>query len=176
MRVVSSVAFATGMLLTKSGVLSRTGSSAPSSTTSIAPLFRPTLSRMSLRRAPFQRAQPMAPKPHSTPATLQEQTTEALQASAFGTFRWADSLRYWPGRRARPSASLEMASANTPARTTKATAPGRPRGRRRATTGKPAAGKHTSPSLGDQVLALATGKTQQEIAAACRASAYGGEL
>src|SRR5215469_15429300 len=25
---------------------------------------------------------------------LQEQTAEALQASAFGTFRWADSLRF----------------------------------------------------------------------------------
>ena len=71
--------------------------------------------------------------------------------------------RYSTGTPAR-----KMASANTPARTTKPTAPGRPRGRRRATTGKPAADKRTSPSLGDQVLALATGKTQQEIAAACK--------
>src|SRR6516165_4961262 len=37
----------------------------------------------------------------------------------------------------------------------------------RAATGKPA-GKRGSPTLGDQVLALATGKTQQEIAAACK--------
>jgi len=44
----------------------------------------------------------------------------------------------------------------------------RRRGRRRATTAKPTAGERTSPSLGDQVLALATGKTQQEIAAACK--------
>ena len=29
-------------------------------------------------------------------------------------------------------------------------------------------GKRTSPTLGDQVLALANGKTQQEIAAACK--------
>jgi hypothetical protein len=71
--------------------------------------------------------------------------------------------RYSTGRPAK-----KMASANTPTTAAKATAPMRPRGRQRATTGKPAAGKRTSPSLGDQVLALATGKTQQEIAAACK--------
>ena len=43
-----------------------------------------------------------------------------------------------------------------------------PRGRRRIATAKPAGGKGTSQTLGDQVLALATGKTQQEIAAACK--------
>jgi hypothetical protein len=37
-----------------------------------------------------------------------------------------------------------------------------------ATTAKPAGGKRTSPSLGDRVLALPTGKTQQEITAACK--------
>jgi len=36
------------------------------------------------------------------------------------------------------------------------------------TTAKPAGGKRSSPSLNDQVLALATGKTQQEITAACK--------
>jgi hypothetical protein len=46
-------------------------------------------------------------------------------------------------------------------------APARRRGRQRAATGKPAS-KRCSPTLGDQVLALATGKTQQEIAAACK--------
>jgi hypothetical protein len=66
------------------------------------------------------------------------------------------------------TAARRMASAKTPATATKATVPERPRGRPRATTGKPAAGKLTLPSLGDQVLALATGKTQQEIAAACK--------
>ena len=45
-------------------------------------------------------------------------------------------------------------------------APARRRGRQRAATGKPAS-KRSSPTLGDRVLALATGKTQQEIAAAC---------
>jgi len=36
------------------------------------------------------------------------------------------------------------------------------------TTAKSAGGKRSSPSLNDQVLALATGKTQQEITAACK--------
>src|SRR5215472_17480879 len=62
----------------------------------------------------------------------------------------------------------KMAAAKTPATATKAAAPARPRGRRRATVGKPAGGKRGSPTLGDQVLALTTGKTQQEIAAACK--------
>jgi len=57
-------------------------------------------------------------------------------------------------------------SAKTPTMTTAAdVAP--PRGRRRTTTAQPAS-KRSSPTLGDQVLALATGKTQQEIAAACK--------
>ena len=42
------------------------------------------------------------------------------------------------------------------------------RGRRRTTPAKPAGGKRGSPNLGDQVLALADGKTQQEITAACK--------
>ena len=71
--------------------------------------------------------------------------------------------RYTKGTRA-----TKMAAAKTPATATKAAAPAPPRGRRRATAGKPAGGKRSTPTLGDQVLALATGKTQQEIAAACK--------
>src|SRR5438105_5776959 len=59
-------------------------------------------------------------------------------------------------------------SAKTPTMTTKAGDAAPPRGRRRTTTAKPAGGKRSSPTLGDQVLALANGKTQQEIAAACK--------
>src|SRR5215472_9106446 len=66
--------------------------------------------------------------------------------------------RYSKGTQARRTASATATRA--------AAAPARQRGRRRTTT--PAAGERTSPSLGDQVLALATGKTQQEIAAACK--------
>jgi cell wall-associated NlpC family hydrolase len=54
-------------------------------------------------------------------------------------------------------------SARTPTTAAKAAAPAR-----RATTAKPAGGKRSSSNLNDQVLALATGKTQQEIAAACK--------
>ena len=69
--------------------------------------------------------------------------------------------RYTKGTQAR-----KTASATTRTTTTKAApAPGRAR---RTTTARPAGGKRGSSSLSDQVLALATGKTQQEIAAACR--------
>jgi hypothetical protein len=60
------------------------------------------------------------------------------------------------------------ASGKAPATPTKATAPAQSRGRSRTSAGRPARGKRGSSSLGDQVLALATGKTQQEITAACK--------
>src|ERR1700726_2316107 len=44
----------------------------------------------------------------------------------------------------------------------------RQRGRRLATTAKPGDGRRTSATLSDQVLALATGRTQHEIASACK--------
>jgi hypothetical protein len=59
-------------------------------------------------------------------------------------------------------------SAKTPTMATKAADAAQPRGRRRTTTAKPAGDKRSLPTLGDQVLALANGKTQQEIAAACK--------
>ena len=71
--------------------------------------------------------------------------------------------RYSKGPRAR-----KVASARTPIAATKVAAPARSGGRPRTTAAKPAGGKHSSPSLSDQVLALASGKTQQEIAAACK--------
>ena len=71
--------------------------------------------------------------------------------------------RYSKGTQAK-----KTASAKTPTMATKAADAAPPRGRRRTATAKPAGGKRTSPTLGDQVLALATGKTQQEIAAACK--------
>ena len=55
-----------------------------------------------------------------------------------------------------------------PAMATKAAAPAQRRGRPPTTTAKAVGGKRGSSNLGDQVLALATGKTQQEIAAACK--------
>jgi hypothetical protein len=69
--------------------------------------------------------------------------------------------RYSKGSRAGRAASAKTTA-------TKGAAPGRSRGRQRTTGAKPAGGKRSSPSLNDQVLALATGKTQQEIATACK--------
>ena len=69
--------------------------------------------------------------------------------------------RYSRGRPGRRTSPAKMPAEG------QAAAPPRRRGRQRAATGKPA-GKRGSPTLGDQVLALATGKTQQEIAAACK--------
>jgi hypothetical protein len=71
--------------------------------------------------------------------------------------------RYRAGTRAR-----RTAAAKAPTTATKAAAPARSRRRPRTASAKPAGGKRSSPTLGDRVLALATGKTQQEIAAACK--------
>jgi hypothetical protein len=64
--------------------------------------------------------------------------------------------------------STRTAPAQAPTAATNAAAPARSGRRQRATTAKFVRGKRTAPSLNDQVLALATGKTQREIAAACR--------
>jgi hypothetical protein len=69
--------------------------------------------------------------------------------------------RYSKGTQARKTASATTATTATKA----APAPGRGR---RTTTTRPAGGKRTSSGLNDQVLALAAGRTQQEIAAACK--------
>ena len=71
-------------------------------------------------------------------------------------------------RYSKGTGAKKTASAKTLTTTTKAVDAARPRRRPRTTAAKPAGGKRTSPTLGDQVLALATGKTQQEIAAACK--------
>jgi hypothetical protein len=60
------------------------------------------------------------------------------------------------------------AKRRAPGTATKAAAPAQSGRRRRTTAAKPAGINRSSPSLGDQILALATGKTQQEIAAACK--------
>jgi hypothetical protein len=62
----------------------------------------------------------------------------------------------------------KTASANAPTTSTKAAAAARSPERPRTRAAKRAGGKRGSLSLSDQVLALATGKTQQEITAACK--------
>jgi hypothetical protein len=70
--------------------------------------------------------------------------------------------RYSKGAPARRTGSAKASSA------ARAAAPAQSRGRPRRMAVKSAARGTTSPSLGDQILALANGKTQQEIAAACQ--------
>jgi len=60
------------------------------------------------------------------------------------------------------------ASRNRAAKVTEAAAQAHSGRRRRTTTGKSARRDDGSPSLGDRILALATGKTQLEIAAASK--------
>ena len=69
--------------------------------------------------------------------------------------------RYSKGTRAGRAASAKTTA-------TKGADSARSGGRQRTTAAKPAGGKRSSSSLNDQVLALATGKTQQEIATACK--------
>jgi hypothetical protein len=70
--------------------------------------------------------------------------------------------RYSKARPAKKTATAKMPTAET-----KAAEPAPPRRHPSTPTEKTAVGKRSSPSLGDQVLALATGKTQKEITAAC---------
>ena len=69
--------------------------------------------------------------------------------------------RYSKGAPARRTGSAKTLTA------VKAAAPAQSRRRPRTTAAKSAVRGATTPSLGDQILALANGKTQQEIAAAC---------
>jgi len=61
-----------------------------------------------------------------------------------------------------------IAATGAPRTTKEGSATSRSGGRQRTATTKPARGRRAAPTLGDQVLALANGKTQQEIAAACK--------
>jgi hypothetical protein len=69
-------------------------------------------------------------------------------------------------REARTAANLTQAQLADRLKTDQGAAP--PPRRRRTKAEEAAGGKRTSSPLGDQVLALANGKTQQEIAAACK--------
>ena len=71
--------------------------------------------------------------------------------------------RYNKGRPAKKASLIIRPTAATNRAT-----PALSRGRPRTATAKTAVGKSRPRSLADQVLALATGKTQQEIAAACK--------
>ena len=99
-------------------------------------------------------------------AGAQVQVFLSMRHSQLGELEATERVlaRYSKGRQAK-----KAVSARTATTATKAAAPARQRGR--TTPAKPAGGKRASPTLGEQVLALADGKTQQEITAACRGSA-----
>jgi hypothetical protein len=64
--------------------------------------------------------------------------------------------------------SKRTAAGNTSTTARNTAAPTQSGRRRRATATKLAGRNRSEPRLGDQILALANGKTQQEIAAACK--------
>jgi hypothetical protein len=70
--------------------------------------------------------------------------------------------RYSKGRAKKAGLRQDAGHANEGA------APARRRGRSRTTSAAPAGGESTPLTLANQVLALANGKTQQEIAVACK--------
>ena len=72
-------------------------------------------------------------------------------------------VRYTKGPQGR-----KTSSAKVPTRVTTAAALPRRRGRSRTTTAIPAGARRGASNLSDQVLALATGRTQREITAACK--------
>ena len=71
--------------------------------------------------------------------------------------------RYTTGSQGKKTSSAKMST-----RVIAPAAPARLRGRRRTTTAIPAGARRGSLNLSDRVLALATGKTQKEITAACK--------
>jgi hypothetical protein len=71
-------------------------------------------------------------------------------------------------RYSKGSGVRRTAAARTPTSPRNPAAPARAGGTRRGTTTRPPGSQRSSPNLSDQVLALATGKTQPEIAAACK--------
>ena len=71
-------------------------------------------------------------------------------------------------RYSKGSRPTNTASKQTPSAATKAASSARSGRRQRTATARPAGGRRIWLSLSDQVLALATGNTQQEIAAACK--------
>jgi hypothetical protein len=85
-------------------------------------------------------------------------------ASQLGELEAAERVlaRYSKGTGAKRPASAKMRT------TAKAAAVAQPRRGRRNKGATPAASERITPTLGDRVLALANGKTQPEIAAACK--------
>ena len=93
---------------------------------------------------------------------------DAQRGKLVGQLSELDAAERVLARYSKGTPARRTASANTPTIVTQTTASARQRGRRRSATAIPIGGTRDSSNLSDQVLALATGKTQQEITAACK--------
>ena len=92
---------------------------------------------------------------------------DAQREKLTGQLRELETAERVLARYSKDTPAGRTAAAKTLTAATKAAAAPRPR-RPRTRAEQPAVGKRTSSTLSDQVLALANGKTQQEIAAACK--------
>ena len=110
-------------------------------------------------RAPLQRLSEALARVDAQRVKLTSQLTELEAAERV-------LARYSKGTQTRTQTRKTL-SGKTPTTATQAAAPARQSVPRRTTIAKPAGVRRSSPSLNDQVLALAIGKTQQEITAAC---------
>jgi hypothetical protein len=92
---------------------------------------------------------------------------DAQREKLTGQLRELEAAERVLARYSKGTPAGKTAAAKTPTTATKAAAAPRQR-HQRPRAEEPAGRKRTSSTLGDQVLAFANGKTQQEIAAACK--------
>ena len=103
-------------------------------------------------------------------ANERQRITEALarvdaqREKLNGQFKELEATERVMARYRKSGQTRKVASAKTPTAATKSAVPGRSR----TASARAAGGRHSSSSLGDQVLALAIGRTQLEITAACK--------
>ena len=103
-------------------------------------------------------------------ANERQRITEALarvdaqREKLNGQFKELEAAERVMARYRKGGQTRKVASAKTPTAATKSAVPGRSR----TASARAAGGRHSSSSLGDQVLALAIGRTQLEITAACK--------
>ena len=93
---------------------------------------------------------------------------EAQHVKLSGQLSELDAAERVLARYSTDTQAKRTASRKTPTRTAQGVAQVQSGRRRRTRAARSARIDRGSPSLGDQILALATGKTQQEIAAACK--------
>src|SRR5438477_4043140 len=106
-------------------------------------------------------------RPRSVKLTMPLARIDAQREKLTGQLSELEAAERVLARYSRGTPARKTAAAKTPTTATKTGAAPRPR-LPRTRAEEPAGGKRTSSTLSEQVLALANGKTQQEIAAACK--------